>query len=98
MVLPIPRRETPITGRFSYDGSLISKAISPYPCPPSTIDGISVPPAPTETLISAPVPPVSPTLTVIVFVVVERIAVAIPETNIQFLEGRSPLNQLWRLP
>ena len=40
-----------------------------------------VPPAPTETLISAPVPPVSPTLTVIVFVVVERIAVAIPETG-----------------
>ena len=45
------------------------------------IVGISVPPAPTDTAMSAPVPPVSPILTVMVFIVVERISVEIPETG-----------------
>jgi hypothetical protein len=57
VVAPSPRRDTPTTSRFSYDGSGITiVGLLLYPVPPPTIVNASVPPAPTVAVIVAAVP------------------------------------------
>jgi len=56
VVAPIPRRDTPTTSRFSYDGAGILTIGFVYPDPPLLTVKIRVPPAPTTAETSAPVP------------------------------------------
>ena len=56
VVLPIPLLETPITGRFSYDGDEIWIVGFVYPVPPYTTLKVRVPPAPTVAVMVAPYP------------------------------------------